>query len=94
MAEGRSIFKALPGTHFFNPPRYLKLLEIIPTEAVSRSARIHETIRQDVLGKVSSKPRHAKLSSQTALRLWFISHSPGNAKEDTVSVKSIRLQDR
>lgn len=34
MAEGRSEdFKAhFCGTHFFNPPRYLKLLEIIPTE--------------------------------------------------------------
>ncbi|MFL5753551.1 MAG: 3-hydroxyacyl-CoA dehydrogenase/enoyl-CoA hydratase family protein [Bacteroidia bacterium] len=34
MTEGRSEdFKAhFCGTHFFNPPRYLKLLEIIPTE--------------------------------------------------------------
>lgn len=34
MAEGRSAdFKAnFCGTHFFNPPRYLRLLEIIPTE--------------------------------------------------------------
>ncbi len=33
MAEGRSDdFKAnFCGTHFFNPPRYLRLLEIIPT---------------------------------------------------------------
>ena len=33
MAEGRSAdFKAnFAGTHFFNPPRYLRLLEIIPT---------------------------------------------------------------
>lgn len=35
MAEGRSDdFKAhFCGTHFFNPPRYLRLLEIIPTAA-------------------------------------------------------------
>ena len=35
IAEGRSqAFKRrLLGTHFFNPPRYLKLLEIIPTDA-------------------------------------------------------------
>ena len=35
LAEGRSDdFKAnFAGTHFFNPPRYLKLLEIIPTPA-------------------------------------------------------------
>ncbi|KYD34527.1 Enoyl-CoA hydratase [Geobacillus stearothermophilus] len=34
MAEGRSddFKKHFLGTHFFNPPRYLKLLEIIPTE--------------------------------------------------------------
>ncbi|MGV3487836.1 MAG: 3-hydroxyacyl-CoA dehydrogenase NAD-binding domain-containing protein [Tuberibacillus sp.] len=34
MAEGRSEdFKAhFLGTHFFNPPRYLKLLEVIPTK--------------------------------------------------------------
>jgi len=37
MAEGRSEdFKAhFCGTHFFNPPRYLKLLEIIPTPHTS-----------------------------------------------------------
>jgi len=35
MAEGRSedFKKHFCGTHFFNPPRYLKLLEIIPTAA-------------------------------------------------------------
>ncbi|TCP23495.1 3-hydroxyacyl-CoA dehydrogenase [Scopulibacillus darangshiensis] len=35
MAEGRSedFRKHFLGTHFFNPPRYLKLLEVIPTEA-------------------------------------------------------------
>lgn len=34
MAEGRSedFKKHFCGTHFFNPPRYLRLLEIIPTE--------------------------------------------------------------
>src|SRR5215217_8899257 len=34
MAESRSagFKKHFFGTHFFNPPRYLKLLEIIPTE--------------------------------------------------------------
>ncbi|MGY3054985.1 3-hydroxyacyl-CoA dehydrogenase [Pedobacter sp. UYEF25] len=38
MAEGRSEdFRAnFCGTHFFNPPRYLKLLEIIPTKETSK----------------------------------------------------------
>jgi 3-hydroxyacyl-CoA dehydrogenase len=38
IAEGRSqdFKKHFLGTHFFNPPRYLKLLEIIPTEATNQ----------------------------------------------------------
>lgn len=38
MAEGRSedFQQHFCGTHFFNPPRYLKLLEIIPTSKTSR----------------------------------------------------------
>ena len=38
IAEGRSegFRKHFLGTHFFNPPRYLKLLEIIPTEDTDR----------------------------------------------------------
>nr|WP_153721162.1 3-hydroxyacyl-CoA dehydrogenase/enoyl-CoA hydratase family protein [Sporosarcina cascadiensis] len=37
MSEGRSeeFQKHFLGTHFFNPPRYLKLLEIIPTQKTS-----------------------------------------------------------
>ncbi|HSM72434.1 MAG TPA: 3-hydroxyacyl-CoA dehydrogenase NAD-binding domain-containing protein, partial [Anaerolineales bacterium] len=38
IAEGRSkeFKKHFLGTHFFNPPRYLKLLEIIPTKETSK----------------------------------------------------------
>ncbi|TAH25364.1 MAG: 3-hydroxyacyl-CoA dehydrogenase/enoyl-CoA hydratase family protein [Cytophagales bacterium] len=38
MAEGRSddFKKHFAGAHFFNPPRYLKLLEIIPTQYTDR----------------------------------------------------------
>lgn len=38
MAEGRSddFKKHFCGTHFFNPPRYLRLLEIIPTDHTSQ----------------------------------------------------------
>lgn len=38
MAEGRSegFRKHFLGTHFFNPPRYLKLLEVIPTKGTSQ----------------------------------------------------------
>ena len=39
MAEGRSedFRKNFCGTHFFNPPRYLRLLEIIPTSETDQS---------------------------------------------------------
>ncbi len=38
IAEGRSkeFKKHFLGTHFFNPPRYLKLLEVIPTKTPTR----------------------------------------------------------
>jgi len=54
MVEGRSEeFRAhFLGTHFFNPPRYMKLLEIIPTEA-TRPEIVAEmkAFAEDVLGK-------------------------------------------
>jgi 3-hydroxyacyl-CoA dehydrogenase len=54
IAEGRSAdFRAsFLGTHFFNPPRYLKLLEIIPTD--DTAPEVVEFMKQfgtDVLGK-------------------------------------------
>jgi len=54
IAEGRSIeFKEhFLGTHFFNPARYLKLLEIIPTSATKPEVISFMTeFGQDVLGK-------------------------------------------
>ncbi|WP_456093937.1 3-hydroxyacyl-CoA dehydrogenase/enoyl-CoA hydratase family protein [Paenisporosarcina antarctica] len=54
MAEGRSedFQKHFLGTHFFNPPRYLKLLEVIP--ATSTSSEVIEFMKEfgeDRLGK-------------------------------------------
>ncbi|TLS38778.1 3-hydroxyacyl-CoA dehydrogenase/enoyl-CoA hydratase family protein [Pseudalkalibacillus caeni] len=54
MSEGRSDeFKShFLGTHFFNPPRYLKLLEIIPTEATDPEIVLFmKRFGEDVLGK-------------------------------------------
>ncbi|MDQ0881664.1 3-hydroxyacyl-CoA dehydrogenase [Peribacillus sp. V2I11] len=54
MAEGRSedFQKHFLGTHFFNPPRYLKLLEIIPTKATSPEVLEYmKRFGEDVLGK-------------------------------------------
>ena len=54
IAEGRSegFRKRFLGTHFFNPPRYLKLLEIVPTE--DTDPEVVEFVRsfgEQVLGK-------------------------------------------
>ena len=54
MAEGRSkdFQKHFLGTHFFNPPRYLKLLEIIPTKKTDPDVlRYMRTFGEDILGK-------------------------------------------
>ncbi|MFM9986798.1 MAG: 3-hydroxyacyl-CoA dehydrogenase NAD-binding domain-containing protein [Flavobacteriales bacterium] len=55
MAEGRSedFQKHFCGTHFFNPPRYLKLLEIIPGEKTSPEVlAFFNDYGQRYLGKV------------------------------------------
>ncbi|SDO41536.1 3-hydroxyacyl-CoA dehydrogenase/enoyl-CoA hydratase family protein [Alkalicoccus daliensis] len=54
MAEGRSEdFRThFLGTHFFNPPRYLKLLEVIPTKDTSEDVlSFMKQFGEDVLGK-------------------------------------------
>ncbi|HET7627540.1 MAG TPA: 3-hydroxyacyl-CoA dehydrogenase NAD-binding domain-containing protein [Bacillales bacterium] len=54
MADGRSKeFRShFLGTHFFNPPRYLKLLEVIPTKDTDRDiVHFMRQFAEDVLGK-------------------------------------------
>lgn len=54
MAEGRSedFQKHFLGTHFFNPPRYLKLLEVIPSNTTAPEVvAFMQTFGEDVLGK-------------------------------------------
>lgn len=54
MVEGRSedFQKHFLGTHFFNPPRYLKLLEVIPTNQTEPSVvNFMKLFAEDVLGK-------------------------------------------
>ncbi|SEB07659.1 3-hydroxyacyl-CoA dehydrogenase [Thalassobacillus cyri] len=54
MAEGRSddFQKHFLGTHFFNPPRYLKLLEVIPTKKTDADVvAFMKKFGEDVLGK-------------------------------------------
>ncbi|WP_175640550.1 3-hydroxyacyl-CoA dehydrogenase/enoyl-CoA hydratase family protein [Metabacillus schmidteae] len=54
MSEGRSddFRKHFLGTHFFNPPRYLKLLEVIPTKDTDQEIlSFMKAFGENVLGK-------------------------------------------
>lgn len=54
MSDGRSedFQKHFLGTHFFNPPRYLKLLEVIPTKKTDPDVlEFMKMFGEDVLGK-------------------------------------------
>lgn len=54
MTEGRSddFKKHFLGTHFFNPPRYLQLLEIIPTKDTDTSViQFMKSYGENILGK-------------------------------------------
>ncbi|UAC47752.1 enoyl-CoA hydratase/isomerase family protein [Bacillus aquiflavi] len=54
MAEGRSedFQKHFLGTHFFNPPRYLKLLEVIPTKKTAPEVlAFMKQYGENILGK-------------------------------------------
>ncbi|HEX7102391.1 MAG TPA: 3-hydroxyacyl-CoA dehydrogenase NAD-binding domain-containing protein [Nitrolancea sp.] len=60
LIEGRSdtFRKQFFGTHFFNPPRYLHLLELIPTpESLPDVLATIETFGRDVLGKGTVRAR-------------------------------------
>jgi len=51
-AFGAALKKNFLGTHFFNPPRYMKLLEIIPGEETKQElVEYMTTFCEDVLGK-------------------------------------------
>jgi 3-hydroxyacyl-CoA dehydrogenase len=54
MAEGRTedFRRHFLGTHFFNPPRYLKLLEVIPTKETDKTVlSFMKRFGENVLGK-------------------------------------------
>ncbi len=69
LAEGRSdaFRRHFLGTHFFNPPRYLRLLEIIPTaDTDPRSSRRSPRSRISASARASSSRRTRRTSSPTA----------------------------
>ena len=70
MTEGltRDYRRRFFGTHFFNPPRYLRLLEIIPTTDTDQALLDDfSDFSEGVLGKVWCAARTPPASSPTAL---------------------------
>jgi 3-hydroxyacyl-CoA dehydrogenase len=70
MLEGRSedFQKHFAGTHFFNPPRYLKLLEVIPTPKTDPAVTAFLMEYGDkFLGKTTVFAKTLRLSSPTVL---------------------------
>src|SRR5713101_580417 len=70
VAEGRSegFKRHFLGTHFFNPPRYLKLLEIIPTADTSPEVlEAMRTFGERVLGKGVVIAKDTRTLSRTGL---------------------------
>lgn len=67
--EGRSedFQRRFVGAHFFNPPRYLHLLEVIPTpRPTPRSPRPSANSRKPPSARASSSPTTSPASSPTA----------------------------
>ena len=68
------------GTHFFNPPRYMRLVEIIPTPETDPAVdRCHRAFRRSAAGQGSGlRARHAELHRQPHRRV----HHAGSGAAD------------
>ncbi len=84
MAEGRSAdFKAhFLGTHFFNPARYLKLLEVIPIKETDPDIlKFMTAFGENVLGKRRRHSKgHTELYRKPHRNVRASRHSPRNAQ--------------
>ena len=91
IAEGRSdgFRRHWLGTHFFNPPRYLHLLELIPTA---------ETLRRSGLARCAGSPTSvsAKGSSSPSDVPGFIANRIGDLRRDAAAARrrSRQVHDR
>ena len=82
--EGRSLEfkKRFVGTHFFNPPRYLKLLEVIPTE--DTDPFVIKTISEfgdKVLGKGVVVAKDVPGFIANRIGVWGMTHTLRDALE-------------
>ncbi len=82
--EGRSLEfkKRFVGTHFFNPPRYLKLLEVIPTEDTEPFViKAISEFGDKVLGKGVVVAKDVPGFIANRIGVWGMTHTLRNALE-------------
>ncbi len=92
LAEGRSesFRNRFIGTHFFNPPRYLKLLELIPTEDTSPEAiRWMTTFLEDRAARrvVLAKDTPGFIANRYGM--WAMYHATHVAEKLQLSVEQV-----
>lgn len=92
LAEGRSesFQKRFMGTHFFNPPRYLKLLELIPTTKTDPSAI--EAMTQFLEDKVARRVVLAKDTPgfiANRFGMWAMFHAIHTAEKLHLTVEQV-----
>lgn len=78
LAEGRSdgFLRRFMGTHFFNPPRYLKLIELIPTRATdTKEAAKMTAFLEDFVGRrvVLAKDSPGFIANRYGM--WVLMHA-------------------
>lgn len=92
LAEGRSddFNKHFCGTHFFNPPRYLKLLEIIPGPSTSQEVLdFHADYGQRFLGKVVVQCKDTPAFIANRIGVFSIMSLFHTVKEMGLTVKAV-----
>ena len=94
LAEGRSesFRRRFLGTHFFNPPRYLKLLELIPTEETDPDVVIAMTrFLEDGVGRrvVLAKDTPGFIANRYGM--WCMYHAIHVAEKLQLTVEEVDL---
>ncbi|HRF59421.1 MAG TPA: 3-hydroxyacyl-CoA dehydrogenase/enoyl-CoA hydratase family protein [Fimbriimonadaceae bacterium] len=92
LAEGRSesFRRRFLGTHFFNPPRYLKLLELIPTPETDPDvvAQVTEFLEDDVARRVVvAKDTPGFIANRFGM--WAMIHAIHTAEKLGMSIEQV-----
>jgi hypothetical protein len=83
------------GTHFFNPPRYMRLLEMIATPETAAPVRRRHRLCGRAPGQGSSGgARHAQLHRQPPRRVPDAGNGAADAGAEDLSIEEVDVTDR